>query len=311
MKKQIAPEDLLRWAYRDELPKAAPVGRFLRPLGFAQPWGAVTKTGVLGTDVQEADVRNVYGLAPDMTAQRDPHPDAKLAWIAVQDLDNLSVSLPVNWNPLADMGELGVKGAAAIDRGLSRVFLPLRSESKVARQITPRKAVVDTVVARVERTLTKPISEIIQTAAILAPPDWHGDKPELRRMTYANGTPRWYRRTMVESENGSFEVEVDGFDKKKRRPYLDAYPKEYLDPDPVDTVQRRGEYRLWFDALAHLVEELRGRLDDHEVVPTSLSAEPWVEDAVPVPRILVDLRKPQPVIGGGARRRVKVMRSAA
>jgi hypothetical protein len=292
--KQIDVEKLVRWAYREELPKAAPVSPVM-PSGFGFAWGGVAGYGALLANVDEPDIRNRYGVVPDLTAQVQPHPDAIRVWTAVQNLDEMSITLPADWSPLDDMGDLGAHGPAATDRALGRLFLPSTTRTETAILVGFHSARIEHTVETVDLRLRKPMSELIQTAAILGPPDWQSDKPVLRCMTNANGTVRWFRRTTIVGEHGPIEVETDGYDTHRRRPHVDAYPKEYLDPDPAGCAVRRGQYQLWLAGLAAVVDDLAGRLDEFEPLPSSHSSEPWTEDEDTPPRVLEDRSPAKPL----------------
>jgi hypothetical protein len=281
MKKRIAIDDLLRWTYRDELPKDGATS-FLRPDGFGFGWGSVSKAGKYLADVQEPDVRNRFGLAPDLTAKSAPHPDAVSVYYAVQNLDELDFDLPEDWYPLADIcpveSILGPSGLVATAKGV--------------RQLAPADGAFTD--GRGKRRLRRQVSDLIQRAAIIAPPEWRGEVPTIKKVS-EYGKPKWYIRETLIGESGPYEVEIDGFDRKRRLPKPGAYQKTYLDPDPVETVITRAEYQIFVAASELLVADLRGRLAEHEPVTSDRSAWPWEGEDRPPPRVLVDLR-PQPVI---------------
>ncbi len=67
-------------------------------------------------------------------------------------------------------------------------------------------------------------------------------------------------------------------------------PLEVL-PPPREVVNDRAEYACWHEALMMLVELLTNQLADHEVLPLTAPAQPWLRDEEP-PHILRDLTKP-------------------
>lgn len=277
-------EAMLRWAYRDELPKAAAGGGRLA-VGFRTGWGGVERFGELLAVIDEPDVRNRFGLVPDASASSDPHPDAIRVHDAVMRLRRCALGVPEGWNPIADMGDLGPEGAAAVARGIAGMTI---------------------VNDKGERVLRRSVSRIVIRQAILGGcPVWEGDVPE-RHVLCAHGKPRWFRRDVVVTE-GAFgparqEIEVDGYDHKRQRPYADAYRKMVLDPDPAPVVQGRAEYELWRGALDLLAEDLAGGLEAHTVAPSARSARPW-EMPDPARRILPSLLVP---MGGAGESRAVV-----
>lgn len=277
MKKQIGIEKLLTWTYRDELPKEqTSIGSFLRPEGFSQPWGAVTKTGILGQSVDEPDVRNRFGLVPDFTSQTEPHPDALDVWSAVQALDTSHiVRIPDDWNPIAEFGDLGPLGRAAVVRGI-------------------RKATVTD--AKGNQHLRRQLSEFVQHFVIMGgAPQWTFPKPELKLVSNRYGTPKCFIREVINVDGQNIEVETEnGFDKKKQGRKPGAYTKPFLDPDPISAVIARVEYVVWYDVLGWLVDHLSGRLLDHEPVSSQMPGEPWSTGRQPPLRILIDRQTPQP-----------------
>lgn len=298
MKKRLPVDELIRWAYRVELPKAQARGKtFLRPEGWAMPWGAVTKSGMLGGEIDEPDVRNKYGVAPDTTSHVDPHPDAVRVYNEVCGLDELSFDLPEDWYPLSDLcpldGPLAPWARGAVTRGLDEMLVADAPAATVAVSRSIRSASV-VAAARRQRTLRRPVSSLIRRIAVLGPPDTAGDKPTLEVVKALNGRPRYFIRETIETETGPAEVETDGYDRKRRLPKPGAYTKHFLDPDPADAVVRRAEYQIWHAACGILVALLAGRLEGHEATAGDFPAWPWEEEPRPAPRVFVDLRTPQP-----------------
>lgn len=263
-------EDLLRWAYRDELPKDDAPSHIDMP-GYGGAWGGIERYGELMTLVDEPV--NCWGVVPNFLAGGRPHPDAVAIGEAVMDLDAYTLDLPEDWSPLSDMPDLGALGEGAIGRAVDRATT-LGADG------------------RTRRLKTSP-SFLIRRCAILAPPDWHGETPEVKLVTGANGKARWFRRSVIVSDVGPYECEVNGFNERRRRPYDDAYQKSYLDPDPMAVAVARAEYEVWHAALDLLVIELDGVLDAHQALATNHPARPWEGEEGRIPRILPDLT-PQP-----------------
>lgn len=269
--KRIDIENLLRWAYRDELPKASVERR--GPGGHGKGWQQVSRFGELLANVQEADMANVYGVLPLLDGSPDdPHPDAVAVADAVLGLVDLHADMPDGWAPLSDMGDLGPEGADAVRRGL--ILLMTDPHGGPVR-------------------LRRPLSMLVMRQALLGcEPVWQAEAPE-RRPLMNLGRPRWFRQVDMTGESAfgptTIRVEVDGFDARRRRPYPDAYRKFVLVPDPVDVVVARAEYELWVAALHHLADALRGVLSAHEVLPPARMVRPW-EMLDHQPRIIPSLR---------------------
>lgn len=260
-------EDLVRWALREELPKAVRDRAGLVPrrrLGFGSGWGAVAEQGaLLCATVDDGRVSlNRYGVVGhfDQRLAGEPHPDALAVHAGLQALDALAeagLALEAgDWQPLADFGDLGPLGAAAVARGLE-AFARGGEASAFARR--PR--------------------ELVTSAAILGPPDWRGEQPRLDVERHQNGQPKWFSRRRVVSDGAfapvAYEIEVDGFDWRRRRPYDDAYRREVLVPDPVPVVIARAEYQVWRAALDVLAEEIAPLLQEWVLQPCAVPWEPW------------------------------------
>jgi hypothetical protein len=128
---------------------------------------------------------------------------------------------------------------------------------------------------------------IVRTVAILGLPDMIVDVPELKVERGANGKPRWFRRlSAVDALGLPYEVEVDGFDQKARRPFPDAYQRRFLDPDPVPSLVNRARGELWRAAMDLLFEDLIGALSSIVLLPCAWPERPWEGSG---PRILPDL----------------------
>lgn len=258
--KPIGIEALLRWAYVDELPNGE-VDR-VGPASTISNWSSAANYLELLADVDSADVRNIYGLAPTRL-EREPHPDAVTVFHAVSTLEGALFDAPAGWNPLDDMGDLGEDGAAAIQRGLARLTTTVDGETRLRRPV---------------------VNLVLRHAICGGAPVWEAEPSEAKLVT-ANGKPCWFRK-IVEEVPGAFgpvrlEVEVDGYDGRRQRPFPGAYRKTVLVPDPAEAVAARAEYQLWHAALAHLATMLIVSLEAHEVLPPALSARPWAPDGEP------------------------------
>jgi hypothetical protein len=260
----MAIEDLLRWAYRQELPKAERVTAGFQPAGFsASSWS----DGMAAVD-------NSFGVVIDWQAMGPPHPDALAIGHAVAALDAYPVSMPDDWNPVTDLGLSEDETRAALATGLRDVFV-----TDAQGETRPRRS----------------LSVLLRHHAVMGGcPDWEADVPERRVASGPNGRPRWFR--MVDIDYGTVDgrrliraVEQDGYDSKRHRPHPDAYRKTLLDPDPALAVAWRAEYELWVMGLAALADALQGGLAEHHPEPSARPIRPWECGGGPKPVVRPDL----------------------
>ncbi|MBP2147945.1 hypothetical protein [Xanthobacter flavus] len=290
-RKTVDIEALLRWAYRDELPKAAAEGDETFVFRLRTGWGGVEKMGELLALVQEPDMCNRFGLFPD-AMEREPHPDAVAVFDAVERLGELVYAMPEEWNPLEDLGDLGADGPAAIARGIGLLTTTKAFDAAGAEVSAHAMPGESGAVRKVQQMRRSPARIVIRHALLGGCPPWEAERPERAVVMHPMGRgPAWFRKITVTSDGAfapaRYEVEVDGFDYSRRRPYADAYQKTFLDPDPVDIVVSRAEYEIWHACLASLVSDLQG-LSAHHVLPSLRAARPW-EDREQGNRILPSL----------------------
>jgi hypothetical protein len=270
-KTRIDIEALLKWTYLQELPKRPKMNG---PNDIDSAWRKVTQWGDEFSMAGPAD--NAFGVVPDFQASSLPHPDAFVVHEAVEALEFLQLGFPDDWDPIEDLGDLGALGKASVVQAIGALTTVDELGRRILRQ-SPRRLV-------------------FRHAILGGCPDWHAEKPDAKFLL-ANGMTKWFRRKLVwvGDEKGNeelgqwLEIEVDGFDSRARRPYDDAYPKQYLDPDPVDSVIGRAEYEIWRSALCFVVEELSGQMSDYEAVMTVRPERPWGEPPMRKPFIWPDL----------------------
>lgn len=275
--KKVDIETLLRWAYREELPKDGTTPR--GPDGYLPGWCAVGPYGELGTMVDRWRLNN-FGVIIDPAATENAHPDAVCVAKAVRSLSEFEVEMPDDWNPADDLGDLGVHGRAAVVRCAEKA---MKVESDGRRWL--KKA---------------PERLIVYHAVVGGVPDWHVDPPVVE-MVKKNGKPAWFRKQRIPDATDADgnviswrEIEADGFNKKSRRPFDDAYRKYALEPDPVLGLIGRAEYEVWRAALDVIVEEIDGKLLDHICLPSKRPWRPWEEGESPQRRVLMS-RLPESV----------------
>lgn len=272
--KAVDIEHLVRWAYCEELPKqrelVADAGR--APAGFAAPWATVTRAGEELALMRERDAMNCYGLFPDMVERGEAHPDAVLIAQAVVNLRDGVPVAQAGWNPLSDLGDLGADGTAACARAWA-MLMTVDEEGS----------------ARMRRS---PAALVVRHAILGGVPPWEAEAPRRVPVTQY-GRPKWFR-LITEVSAGAFgpvthQMEVDGFDHARRRPYPGAYQRTLLVPDPSIAALARLEYEIWHGALCLLAERLAGALSAHRVLPPARACRPWKQADVPV-RVLPSLQ---------------------
>lgn len=251
-------EDLLVWAYRDELPKAQAEGGSFGPAAHGHAWEGVAEVGVLGEIVD-----NRWGVVPDRGATSDPHPDAVLVGEAVEALGALTLDVPEGWWPFDDMAspqEWGDLGAAAVSSVLDYVSV---TDADGARRFKMSPA------------------WLVRRAAIMRDcPGWEVDEVPVRRLVRTRtGQNAWFvRRTIPDAAGGWIEVEQDGFNHSRRRPYPGAYQRWELAPSPHEVGIERAEYEVWHAALCLLADDLADKLAGRFVLPPRRPSRPWVTE---------------------------------
>jgi len=254
MNRMMSIEAALRWAYRDELPKQP--ARVRPPEEAGKPWNKISAVGDYGTVIDSmVDLENQYGVCPFVVSETGPHPDAVALHAAVCRLDALDLALPDDWNPLADCGMGDDAGPAAARAARALVFVDGEGRSR----------------------LKQPLRLLIQRCAILGPPIWETKPPVRREVTGPDGRPRWFRRVTIPVGPGAhpYEIEIDGFDAKRRRPHPEAFRRFVWEPDPAGIAADRGEWELWRACLDMLVSDPDLQLDTIVLRPSDLPARPW------------------------------------
>jgi len=290
-KRTMDIEAVLRWAYRDELPKVVGKRRALGPRSNA--WHPVSRYGLYLALIDDSASDNLYGVLPDLSMNGEPHADAVKVADAVVALEAFRPEVPEGWNPIDDLGDLSGDAAGIIAAA----------------------AHWSTVSAMVPRLL-------IKHAILGGCPEWQGEMPMRKPVRGPNGKAVWRRRALVMIHEGDaglgiepeyIETVIDGYNSRRGRPYADAYRETYLDPDPRPLAISRAEYELWYAGLAWLVDELSGVLDTIALVPLSLPARPWECDA-PLERRVLPSLIPQKIVQipqGFRKRSQQKMRQAA
>lgn len=275
MRKRIGIEAFLKWAYRDELPKAQCEEGDVGPAGFGSGMGGVIAMAEVGALVDYAR-ENAWGVIPDRYAKDDPHPDAIAAARAMGALDQWELCLPDDWNPISDCGEVGEierhdSAAAALGR------------AKVLEALDDLTYVRDGA-----RVLKGGVRRLVMRFAVLnGEPGWEMEMPEVRYVMAGKNRPAWFRREVIQGERGPQEIEVDGYNRKAHRPHPDAYRKQVLTPDPFEAIRDRGLHEIYVAALHVLHGELVDNLTGFALDIPDRPARPWEEEVRRKPRLLV------------------------
>ncbi|TFF20805.1 hypothetical protein E3C22_18125 [Jiella endophytica] len=253
--KRIDIEMLLTWAYRQELPKAG--SGTVSSLVTQSGWGKMNDFTELLTLV---DSCNHYGCVPDYSAESEPHPDAVIVGRAVKAMADISFDAGEDWDVL---------GGVIVDGE------PLSDAERTDCHRRGAVLALDTRLGRMPGL-------IVRSAMLGRAPGW-GDHGEVARRTVTGpkGKPRWFRAAPQSAGEGraALVVEIDGFDRVKRRPFPGAYQKTVLSPDPARLVADRLDYQAYVYGLADLTARLQsgehGALAAHEVEGSSLPLFPW------------------------------------
>ncbi len=268
-------EDVIAWAFREELPKMPK--RDAGPAGMAAGWNKTSRYGELLSLVDLYGV-NQYGVVPDFSSERWPSADALAIADAVAALDDAELEMPEDWSPAPELDVFAGLGGKAISEAWRRM-----TRTDDGRQVLRSRP-----------------SELIIRAAVLGPKlsDMALEGTAQRYESHGNGKAKWFIQTTMDVIVGSNRdgsditeptlVEVNGWNSKHQRPLPGAYRKPYLDPDPVPVIIARAEYEIWLSALVLIQEQLAGRLETVEMLPSSMTPAPWM-NAQAVSRVLPDL----------------------
>lgn len=253
MKKSKTIEELLTWAFVDELPKGGGVDgldnvnsawRMLQ----ASSWGKVTAFAEL---LAKVDVDR--GGSNYFIEQGEPHEDALEVGEAVADLAFCDIVVPQGWNALADWSD---------DDGL---VLP--AVARAVEQFRLRPSV---------RQRAGTVSLVVGTAVLGREPDWSAE-PSKVRMVERAGRPAWFvMRRVTDNLGQTYDLEVDGYNVRSGRPVRGAYRKYEFSTSPTGDVLARLDYQIWVAALRHLCGRLAPRLSGHRLEPCDRSMTPWL-----------------------------------
>jgi hypothetical protein len=249
-------EDVVRWAYQEELPKRE------RQLGLAEPCevSPMFRGCDLGVRVDN------WNREPGFPAAMGPaHPDALKVEAAVKALARFR-DLPIEG--ALDLGPDFNADPEAEARAMRRAFLA-----------------IDTVVilmAKMPISRSRPFWQSRPTLSSVTQPN--GKTLVLRWETQF--MPRWPEGEVAE------DVLVPVAPSRKDAYPPGSYCPLRYDTDPDVVLGERAEYLAWWGGLNALAEDLADRLESIVVLPPAAAQKPWLEHrtAVKSHRVLQDLR---------------------
>lgn len=246
-------EELLTWAFVDELPKGGGVDgldnansawRMLQ----ASSWGKVTAFAEL---LAKVDVDR--GGSNYFIEQGEPHEDAMLVGEAVADLARYEVVVPQGWNALADWPDDDGLVMPAVERAVEQFRLRPSLRQRAGT-----------------------VSLVVGTAILGREPDWSSE-PSKVRMVERSGRPAWFvMRRVTDNLGQTYDLEVDGYNARSGRPARGAYRKYEFSTSPTGDVLARLDYQIWVAALRLLHRTLAPRLSAHHLQPLERSMTPWL-----------------------------------
>ncbi|MBS9720190.1 hypothetical protein JYU29_05750 [Tianweitania sp. BSSL-BM11] len=264
MMKTMTIEEMLVWAFVNELPKGGGVDGLE---SRESAWGAMSS----GSDMMASFA--VLGMKPQTSVgssyeprgmwfdQGDAHPDALTLGGAVSDLGRCSVRLPTDWQPLSDWPNTLGLAEAEVDNQAAR--FQARSETETGRSL---------------------VALVMGTSILGKRPDW-SSVPLEARVVERGGKPAWFvKRTMLDNFHQPFEIEVDGYNPKSGRPVRGAYRKFELTGNAAGDILARLDWQLWIAALRHLGTVMRAKLVEHRLADFDERMTPWqdVEGSGPI-----------------------------
>ena len=251
-------EDVLRWAYRDELPKLANEGGGLDRVGFPSI-SPMFRVCDLGTRVDDWS-KGEPGLPAAMGAC---HPDALKVKEAVEALARF------HDEPIEGGLDLGPDFAAMAE-----------DEATAMRRAFERIDVVVANMARMPQAQSRPFWQSRPTISGVKQPN---GKPLVLRWEVVNA-PKFGGGEVAE------EILVPVAPSGSHYPEGAYCPLQY-DQNPTSILGERAEYLAWWAGLNAIAEDLCGKLDTIAVLPPGAAQKPWLGegDRAKPPRIFQDL----------------------
>ncbi|MGV2188776.1 hypothetical protein ACQZ4Q_08170 [Agrobacterium vitis] len=211
----------------------------------------VSDFATLGTLIDKSP--NVYGVIAGYTEEGDPHPDALRVGAAVRGLIDFGFDIPEDWSLFPDWPD---------EHGL------------VAAEVAQ---VREEVLIKGDRLAGSHMVALVTTCAILnRGPDWHAKKPGEGMVMSPDGKPKWFALSKSKDAFGrSYTLEVDGYNRRSRRPVKGAYRKYQLSCSIRGAILDRLEWQIWQAALSTIYADIQGDLQGHDILPFIPDLEPW------------------------------------
>ncbi len=249
----MSVEDVLQWAFRDELPKDRGLGGSFVP---GMPMAPMWRNAALGTPVDN------WSREPGLpTCMGPPAPDALKVEASVQALEAFA-DQAIDDVPdlMGDFGELGVDETRAIRRAL---------------------CMMPAIVARCAKLRCRPMwTRNIYPGPMRAP---NG------RTIVVRSEPVFSKTITGEEVEHEVLAQVEAR-AKGEYPFGSHSPLQY-DPSPQSVAEERAEYLVWWGALEMIARDLDGKLETITVLPSLAPQRPWNEhdELGPAPRLLADI----------------------
>lgn len=249
--KTMMIEQLLMWAFNEELPKIdAGIGG---PSAAPSTWNAVQEMISLGTIVDRQP--NRHGVISGFVSDGEAHPDAYIVSACVARLaETEGFNVPPAWAPFPEWSDEHGLIAAAVAR--------IRLEE----------------MGRAGRLNGRHVVNLVRRCAILkSGPDWQVSDPPKIVKEGDKGKGAWFVTRTKKDRLGNTVTYLDnGFDKRTRRPKKGAFQKFRLATSIRGAVIARMEWQLWQSALEMLHGLMKGRLSSIDLLPFRPYYQPWV-----------------------------------
>lgn len=256
--KTVTIDEMLNWAFVHELPKGGGVEGLTNPNSAwrmleASSWGKINDYAELMTVIDQGpgDASNFF------IEQGAAHDDALALGQAVAGLSAYDLSFPKEWHPLADWQN--------IDHTFAR--LTREAEVRAAKAFMVRTPL---------RRSAHIVNLVVGQAILGGKPDVVAE-PRKVKIVDSRGQPAWFIKKMVNDPTSGepHEMEVNGYDLKKRRPLPGAYRKYEFSEDPLGDILGRLDYQIWVAALRFLHKAVGPMLTGHKLAHPALSMTPW------------------------------------